>query len=105
MYLIISGHFLSLYDWSIAPKPMPIGAFHRKYINYMGSRQIFKIPIQDQTILHSKFTRFTVVILGNNYKMVFRGGKRDPCTWDVACSTLESVKNTRLQLVPYTRYA
>jgi hypothetical protein len=40
--LIVSGHFPSLYDWSIEPKPKVIGAFNRKVINHTGIYQIFK---------------------------------------------------------------
>ncbi len=28
------GHFLSLHDWSTAPRPKVIGAFNRKFINF-----------------------------------------------------------------------
>ncbi len=43
---VIYGHFLSLSDWTIALKPKLIGAFNRKFNNYIGSCQIFKLLIK-----------------------------------------------------------
>ena len=64
------------------------------YNNCSETRNLIEwsMLVQDQTILHAKF-KFAVVILLNNYQVVFRGGQRDPYTWDVA-RVSESVKKT-----------
>jgi hypothetical protein len=36
------SRFLLLYDWSIAPKPRRLVHSYWKFINYMGSYQVFK---------------------------------------------------------------
>ena len=58
--LIIFGHFLLRYDWLFVPKPMVIGAFNRKSINYLGIIEFSKI-LPNELIQYLQYFRNTSI--------------------------------------------
>ena len=60
--LIIFGHFLLRYDWLFVPKPMVIGAFIRKSINYLGIIEFSK-TLPNEVIQYFRNTSFATAVM------------------------------------------